>query len=92
MFEAHCGNVIYDNIFSKNLKFLPVKNPKALQLFYDSIGWERNYNQDYLKYNLGLKCKQDLSVLIGSGHFVATYKKDMFSEITSYLGYKLGGI
>jgi hypothetical protein len=91
MFEAHCGNVIYDNFFNRNLKFLPVKNPKALQSFYDSIGWERNYNQDYLKYSLGLEINKGLSALIGCGHFVATYKKDIFSEITSYLGYKLGG-
>jgi hypothetical protein len=92
MFEAHCGNVLYDNLFNRKLKFLPVKNPKALQMFYDSIGWDKNYNQDYLKYSLGLEISKDLSVLIGSGHFVATYKKDMFSEIPSYLGYKLGGI
>ncbi|MFY0714763.1 glycosyltransferase family 2 protein [Seonamhaeicola sp. NFXS20] len=92
MFKSRCGNVIYDTLFSKNLKFLPVKNPKALQMFYDSIGWKRDYNQDYLKYNLGLKFSQNLSVLVGSGHFVATYKKDMFSEITTYLGYKLGGV
>lgn len=92
MYENYCGNVIFDNLFSKKLKFLPVKNPEALKLFYDSIGWERNYNQDYLKYNLGLEINSNLNVLIGSGHFVATYKKDMFKEITSYLGYKLGGI
>jgi len=92
MFEAHCGNVLYDNFFNRKLKFLPVKNPKALQMFYDSIGWDKNYNQDYLKYSLGLEISKDLSVLIGSGHFVATYKKDMFSEISSYLGYKLGGV
>ncbi|MDO6758752.1 glycosyltransferase family A protein [Tamlana sp. 2_MG-2023] len=92
MFEAHCGNVIYDNLFNSKLKFLPVKNPKGLEMFYDSIGWKRNYNQDYLKYSLGLELSKGLSVLVGSGHFVATYKKDMFSEITSYLGFKLGGI
>jgi hypothetical protein len=92
MYENYCGNVIFDNLFSEKLKFLPVKNPEALKLFYDSIGWERNYNQDYLKYSLGLEINSNLNVLIGSGHFVATYKKDMFEEITSYLDFKLGGI
>nr|WP_315149655.1 glycosyltransferase family A protein [uncultured Flavobacterium sp.] len=90
-YEANCGNVLFDNLFNKKLKFIPVKNPNALIRFYDSIGWDRNYNQDYLKYNLGFQVNLDLNVLIGSGHFVATYKKDMFQEVTTYLGYKLGG-
>lgn len=32
-----------------------------------------------------------MNVLIGSGHFVATYKKDIFEEIPSYFNYKMGG-
>ena len=90
-YEANCGTVLFDNFFNKKLKFIPVKNNNALVRFYDSIGWDRNYNPDYLKFNLGLEVNTDLTVLIGSGHFVATYKKDMFQEITTYLGYKLGG-
>ncbi len=91
MYEANCGNVIFDNFLNKKIKFLPVKNPEALIRFYDSIGWDRNYNQDYLSFNLGLENEDGLKVLIGSGHFVATYKKDMFSEIKTYFDYKLGG-
>jgi hypothetical protein len=90
-YEASCGNVLFDNFFNKNLKFIPVKNPNDLICFYDSIGWTWEYNQDYLKYNLGLEVNNDLTVLVGSGHFVATYKKDVFEEIITYLGYKLGG-
>ena len=92
MYETNCGNVIFDNLFNKNLKFRPVKNPDAFIRFYDSIGWARNYNQDYLAYNLSLKINSELKVLVGSGHFVATYKKDNFEEIILYIGYKLGGI
>jgi hypothetical protein len=90
-YETNCGNVLFDNLFTKKLKFIPVKNPTALIRFYESIGWTWKYNQDYLKYNLALEVDIDLKVLIGSGHFVATYKKDIFEKITSYLGYKLGG-
>lgn len=92
MYEAYCGNVIFENLFNKKLKFLPVKNPDALKAFYKSIGWKSDYNQDYLKYNLGIEINSNLNVLIGSGHFIATYKKDIFQEITSYIGYKLGGV
>ncbi|HSD07365.1 glycosyltransferase family 2 protein [Flavobacterium sp.] len=91
MFKSNCGNVLFDTIFSPRLRFIPVKNKEALIRFYDSIGWDRNYNQDYLEYNLGLKINDDLNVLIGSGHFVATYKKDIFEEITTYIGFKMGG-
>ncbi|OXG08788.1 glycosyl transferase family 2 [Flavobacterium araucananum] len=91
MYESNCGNVIFDNLFNRRLKFFEVKNKEALIQFYDSLGWERNYNQDYLKYNLGLEINSDFKVLIGSGHFVATYKKDIFDEIVSYIGFKMGG-
>lgn len=90
MYETGCGNVIFDNLWNRNLKFIPVKNPEAIQQFYDSIGWQRDYNENYVKYGLGLEM-QDLKVFVGSGHFVATYKKQMFEEMKSYLGYKLGG-
>ena len=92
MYEAHCGTVLFDNFLNPNLKFIPVKNPNALIHFYDSLGWDRNYNSNYLKYNLGIEINTDLKVLVGSGHFVATYKKDMFEEITSFIGYKMGGV
>jgi hypothetical protein len=90
-YEANCGTVLFDNFFNKKLKFIPVKNPNDLIRFYDSIGWTWEYNEDYLKYNLALEINIDLTVLIGSGHFVATYKKDIFEGIITYLGYKLGG-
>tara|TARA_R110000868_G_scaffold360908_1_gene622957 strand:+ start:5658 stop:6668 length:1011 start_codon:yes stop_codon:yes gene_type:complete len=92
MYEAHCGNVIFDNFFNKKLRFSAVKNPEGLKKFYESIGWDKTYNQDYLKFNLSLKISADLNVLIGSGHFVATYKRDVFKDIVSFIGYKLGGI
>lgn len=90
MFKYHCGNVIFDNLFNKKLGFIPVKNPNAIINFYKSIGWDDSYNDDLLKYSLGLEL-DDMKVYIGSGHFVATYKKQMFQNMTAYIGYKLGG-
>lgn len=91
MYESNCGNVLFDTLFNSKLQFVPVKNKDALIRFYDSLGWDRNYNQDYLAYNLALEINSELSVLIGSGHFVATYKKDIFDTIITYIGYKMGG-
>ena len=35
---------------------------------------------------------QNDRAIVGSGHFVATYRKELFHEITTYLAFKLGGI
>ncbi|ARV05501.1 hypothetical protein BTO04_01785 [Polaribacter sp. SA4-10] len=75
IFKGLSFNLIYDNFFSKKLKFTKVKNPKSLALFYKSIGWENDYNKNYLKYILTLTSKNGLRAVVGSGHFVATYKK-----------------
>ncbi|MBF4517584.1 glycosyltransferase family 2 protein [Flavobacterium sp. ANB] len=91
MYESNCGNLLFDTLLSSKLQFIPVKNQEGLVRFYDSLGWARDYNQDYLKYNLGLKLNENQSILVGSGHFVATYKKDIFEEITSYIEFKMGG-
>ncbi|MFV8392944.1 glycosyltransferase family 2 protein [Flavobacterium sp. LB2P6] len=90
-YTSKCGNLIFDNLFNKNFKFIPVKNKNAFIRFYESIGWGRDYNVDYLEYGLGIEINSDLKVYAGSGHFVATYKKDMFQEIVTFSSYKLGG-
>lgn len=90
-YESNCGNVLFDNIFNPKLRFVPVINKDGLIRFYDSLGWDRNYNQNYLAYILALEINSELCVLIGSGHFVATYKKDIFEELVTYIGYKMGG-
>ena len=89
MFVSNCGNVILENLFSSNLKFTTVKNPNALIRFYDSI-WEiKVYNTDYLKLSLSITSKNN-TALVGSCHFVATYRKELFDEIVTYIGFKMG--
>lgn len=89
-YTSHCGNVIFDNFFKKNLKLIPIINPDGLKRFYDSIGRGYDCNQGNLNLGLGLEY-QNIKCFLGSGHFIATYKKDIFEEIETYIGYKLGG-
>lgn len=89
--KVNCANVLLDTLRNTRMQFLPVKNPTALSLFYDSIGWDKKYNHDYLKYTLGLQWNNDLTVLVGSGHFVATYKRTIFDAIANFNPYKMGG-
>jgi hypothetical protein len=91
-FKGKSENTLLANLFSKKLKFLPVHNKEALIHFYDSIGWKRDYNPDYLQYTLGLDYSKDFKVIIGSGHFVSTYKRAVFDEVKTYIPFKLGGI
>lgn len=90
-FMTRCENVLWDKWYDKKLKFLEVKNPKALEYFYKSIGWT-GFFPNYHKLALGYEADNGLKVYLGSGHFVATYKKQIFDEITSYIGFKMGGL
>lgn len=87
MFMTNCGNVLFDNLFRNNLKFIEVKNPEGIIHFYESIGWGRDYNPDYLKLGLGLEY-DTLKCFVGAGHFVGTYKKDVFEELFAFIGGK----
>ena len=81
MYNYLSYNLFFDNFFSKKLKFDKVVNPQALKKFYKSIGWKDDYNEQYLKTNLILKSSNDLSALVGSGHFVATYRNEVFKKL-----------
>jgi len=89
LFESNCGTILFDNLLSKNMHFSEVNNSKALIQFYESIGWDKNYNKNYLKQQLTIS-NSNCTAIVGSGHFVATYKKELFSEIVTYIGYKMG--
>lgn len=89
LFENLCGNLLFDNIFSDKLKFTDVTNQAALSFFYDSIGWDKNYNHDYLKKALTLT-RGNCRAIVGAGHFVATYKGSLFAKIPARINAKLG--
>ena len=89
-FGHFCGNLLVENLFSKKLTFSPVKNLMALKKFYISIGWGEYVENECLDVTLTLENNSQKAV-VGSGHFVATYKKEIFKEIVTYIGYKLGG-
>lgn len=79
-----CSNILFDNALSKKMTFTQVVNPEAMQHFYKSIGWDTNYNHDFLKVNLTLQSKNGLKAIVGSGHFVATYRSETFTNSPNY--------
>jgi len=90
LFESNCGNIFFDTFFSKKVKFANVENKNDLVQFYESIGWDKNYNPHYLEKNLKIIDEQAVAI-IGAGHVVATYKKELFETIKTYIGFKMGG-
>lgn len=89
LFESNCSNVLFDTFFSKNVRFTEVLNKNELKQFYESIGWKKNYNISYLEKHLTIK-NGKISAIIGSGHVVATYKRELFETITTYINAKMG--
>lgn len=90
-FMKQCENILWTKWYDKNLKFLPIKNPEALERFYKSVGWH-DWISDFQNIALGYEAAGGLKVYLGSGHFVATYKKDIFENIETYSNYKMGGL
>lgn len=89
-YEVCCGNLLYENYLNSNLKFTKVAAPEGLKKFIESLGWKEDYNKNYLAYNLSIT-KGNCKALVGSGHFVATYSKNVFKELPSFFSYKMGG-
>ena len=91
MFTSYSSNLIFDNFLNKDLKFTNVLEPEAMKLFYKSIGWNDNYNEEYLKMHLTIS-KKNVTSVVGSGHAVATYRSEIFTKIKhESTNYKLGG-
>lgn len=85
------SNVIFDSFFSKRLKFTNVVNPRAMKMFAKSIGNEHLFNELHLKKILTIE-NDSTTAVVGSGHFVATYRGAVFKEVkTRYSQFSLGG-
>jgi len=84
-------NVIFDTLLSKKLSFRNVLNPEAIAKFYKSIGREGDYSEGSAKMALSIENKNKTRALVGSGHVVATYRRELFFNDHSFSTFKLGG-
>lgn len=84
-------NIWIRYLFSKRLYFLPVKNEVALTKFANSIGWP--WLDEKWKDAIGtIKAKNGTIAILGSSHFVGTYKREVFQVLPKRDSiYKLGG-
>ena len=91
MIRHYTSNVLFENIFSRQMSFTHVANPDAMKSFAESVGNPDLYNEYHLKKYLTLS-KGNVKAVIGAGHFVATYRGSIFDNLEQRNSiYSLGG-
>lgn len=91
MFSNYCTNTIFDNLVNSSCKFYKVLEPENMWKFYNSLGWNMPKQHYYFNSILGIKSHNNLFACIGTGHYVATYRKELFETIKRNYTYKMGG-
>ncbi|ESU23921.1 hypothetical protein FSS13T_22290 [Flavobacterium saliperosum S13] len=90
MLRYFSGNIYFDQLFSKSLQFSKVINPKAMKEFAISVGTPELFNSSHLDKYLTLS-SNTVKVVVGSGHFVATYNRRIFDRnIENHSIFKMG--
>lgn len=91
MLKQFTENIYLDNFFSNRLKFSKTRDKQSLQMFAASIGNIGFYKDIHLNKNLTIS-NNNVSAVIGAGHFIATYKGNCFDGIKNRFSYySLGG-
>lgn len=91
LYNYYTHNILIEHFFSKLLRFTKVKHPKAMEEFALSVGNPEFYNIDHLDVYLTLE-KSGCKAVVGAGHFVCTYRADVFLDRKeNYSPYSLGG-
>ncbi|MCD0466774.1 glycosyltransferase family A protein [Flavobacterium sp. ENC] len=84
-------NIWFELLFSKSLQFTKVKNPTALKAFSISVGNPDMYSDIHLEKYLTV-ANGDFKAVLGAGHFLATYRKEVFENMDiKYSNFMLGG-
>lgn len=90
-FNDKTFNILTERFFSKSLAFSKVKNPVAFEAFATSIGNPNFYKSVHFEKYLTLT-NDKVSAVVGAGHFVATYRGDIFSDLgVTATPFSLGG-
>jgi hypothetical protein len=90
-FNDKTYNILFEKLFSKKLFFTKVSNPQAFLAFAHSIGnpffYKNTHLENYLVVSSGAA-----KAVVGAGHFVGTYRFDIFKTIEfTYSEFALGG-
>ena len=90
-FNDKTFTILTEKLFSKSMAFTPVKNPAAFKAFTKSIGNPNFYKPVHYKKHLTLT-NHKVQAVVGAGHFVATYRGNIFSDLgVTATPFSLGG-
>ncbi|TRX41249.1 glycosyltransferase [Flavobacterium restrictum] len=91
-FNDKTYNILFEKLFSKNLYFTDVLDQDALRAFAHSIGNDNFYKKAHLQKYL-VVANGKVKAVVGAGHFVTTYRFEVFKKITvTYSEFALGGL
>lgn len=89
--RTHTANIWSELLFSDKLDFRKVEDADALKAFAHSVGNPDFYSKAQLERYLTVSSKGK-SAVVGAGHFVTTYRGDVFENLSRrFSQYKLGG-
>ena len=91
LYKFHTWNIIKEFIFSNSLRFTQVEKGAGFKEFAESIGNPDLFSEAHLKNNLTLR-QGDKTGVLGAGHFVVSYRKEIFDDFPlKYTNFKMGG-
>jgi len=77
-FRQLTANIYFDNLLNNNIKVAKVNNPEALTHFEKSIDNQGFYKKIHKEKCIIYHQEGKSKAIIGAGHFVASYKRDVF--------------
>lgn len=92
MVKHFTSSIFIETLFSKKVQFTEVENPEAMQSFAESIGNSTFFKKVHLEKYVTVNSSNNVKAVIGAGHFIATYRGEIFNRIKNkYSNYSLGG-
>ncbi len=91
MLKFLTANIFFEKGLTQKIRFSEVKNPQAMESFAKSIGNTKLFSKIHLDKCLVIR-RNNFEALIGAGHFVVTYRSDIFDGLEKrYTNFILGG-
>jgi len=89
-YRTYGSVILLDYLFSDKMKFTEVRDREALLNFAHSVDNPDFYNEHQLRHNLTL-ADGNFRAVIGAGHFLVTYRGEVFDKpVARYTNNKLG--
>lgn len=90
MLRVMTANLLCERGLATSLRFGPVDDPEAMRAFAASIDRPDLYREVHLRRCLRIR-ENGEDAVVGAGHFVVTYRADLFARLPRSTPYVMGG-